>query len=276
MVNIVTKINGDTLSAAEFNQLPDELENLVTDSTQTPSAAILDQVSKGIANYSTVGTYFIDSGAANAYVLSPVSPFKAPTSYFDGMLLRFRAGNANTGASTINLNALGVKSIKENDGTTDLASGDIIITADTFLRFDSGNDAFLLDRFVPQATETFAGGAEIATAAEVLALTDNTKMLTPGNLDNAFPNSIGNSGFQKLPNNLIEQWGVNTVNGNTTLTVSLPIAFPTSIRNGVLTLNGISITQQDATLIDLFSLTQIKISNGDGANLSIFWRVLGR
>lgn len=85
--------------AASFNLLP------------IPSAII-----GGISNYA------VDTGAANAYVIS-VSP-STITSYVDGLTLRFKATNANTAASTINVNSLGLKSIVRPDGTS-LVADDI-------------------------------------------------------------------------------------------------------------------------------------------------------
>jgi hypothetical protein len=52
--------------------------------------------------------YAVDTGAADAYVVA-LSP--ALTAYTAGHVVRFKATNANTGASTINVNGLGVKSI---------------------------------------------------------------------------------------------------------------------------------------------------------------------
>jgi hypothetical protein len=52
------------------------------------------------------------------------------------MTICFRAGNANTGASTVNVNSAGVKNLKKEDGTTDLASGDILTTRDSIFRYD--------------------------------------------------------------------------------------------------------------------------------------------
>ena len=43
-MDIVSKINGNTLSATEFNQIPTELEALITSSGQTVSDAILNQI----------------------------------------------------------------------------------------------------------------------------------------------------------------------------------------------------------------------------------------
>lgn len=71
-------------------------------------------------------TYVADSGSANAYaaVLTP-----AVTSYVAGLGVFLKIANANTGASTLNVNSLGTKNIKRPDGSNpsanDLVAGQI-------------------------------------------------------------------------------------------------------------------------------------------------------
>lgn len=138
-MDIVSKINGNTLSATEFNQMSIELETLITSSGQTVSDAILNQDTIAVSRYAA-NNFYIDSGAADAYVLtlaaSMTNPVSATVGYFVGMTIRFRAGNANTGASTVNVNSAGVKNLKQADGTTDLAAGDIPTTQDSVFRYD--------------------------------------------------------------------------------------------------------------------------------------------
>lgn len=71
---------------------------------------------------STNTNYAVDTGVADAYVVT-LSP--ALGLYSAGVLVQFKASNANTGTSTVNVNGLGVKTIKKLDGATNLASGDI-------------------------------------------------------------------------------------------------------------------------------------------------------
>ncbi len=136
-----SKVDGDTVGASEWNQLA-SIDNFISTSGQTPSTDNLNQTGIAAARYSSGGQFYTDSGIANAYVLSPVSPFKSPVSsgsgegYFVGMTIRFRAGNANTGASTVNINSAGVKNLKKEDGTTDLAAGDIPINRDSVFRYN--------------------------------------------------------------------------------------------------------------------------------------------
>lgn len=70
-----------------------------------------------------ISSYAVDTGAANAYVIS-IAPATL-VAYTDGMTLLFKASNANTGASTINLNSLGLRSIVRPDGTS-LVADDIV------------------------------------------------------------------------------------------------------------------------------------------------------
>jgi hypothetical protein len=132
---------GNTVAAAEWNQLAD-VDNFTTSAGLTPSTTNLNQLGISSARYSSAGNYFTDSGTANAYVLSSVSPFNSPVSatagegYFVGMKIRFRAGNANTGSSTVNVNSAGVKNLVLEDGSTALPAGIISTTADSLFRYD--------------------------------------------------------------------------------------------------------------------------------------------
>ena len=180
-MDIVSKINGNTCSATEFNQIPTELEALQTSSGQTSSDAILNQVSIGTSRYAA-NNFYIDSGVADAYVLtlaaSMTNPVSATIGYFIGMIIRFRAGNANTGASTVNINSAGVKNLKKEDGTTDLAAGDIPTSQDSIFRYDG--TSFVLN--TGQASTTAKGIIEIATDAEVIAGTDTSRAIVPSAL----------------------------------------------------------------------------------------------
>lgn len=83
--------------------------------------------------------YAVDStGSANAYI---VSMPKTATSYVDGMLVVFRSANTNTGASTINVDSLGVKTIKRQNGD-DLSAGDIVANVPVSMRYSSATGYF--------------------------------------------------------------------------------------------------------------------------------------
>lgn len=168
-----SKIDGNTVGASEWNQLAD-VDNFVISSGQTPATSNLEQLGIGSARYSSGGQFFTDSGTANAYVLSPVSPFKSPVSsgagegYFNGMIIIFRAGNANSGASTVNVNGAGVKNLKKANGT-DVITGDILTTSDVTFRYDGTN--FVKVENVNPATNTIQG---ISYLPQKITITNNT------------------------------------------------------------------------------------------------------
>lgn len=114
-INATLAKNGENAATGNLNLGNNRYTN-AADGTAGDDLATVSQAQSGGLNYAT------DTGAANAYVISP-SP--AITAYAAGQTFRFIAVNANTGASTLNVSGLGTKTIKKNGNTTDLASGDI-------------------------------------------------------------------------------------------------------------------------------------------------------
>jgi hypothetical protein len=90
------------------------------------------------------------------------------------------------------------------------------------------------------ATETTSGHIELATVAEAQAGTDTERAVTPAGLAAAlseidltgyvqsseFTQSLGESGWQRLPSGLILQWGTGSVSTGVATEVTLPIAYP--------------------------------------------------
>lgn len=165
---------GNTVAAAEWNQFAD-IDNFIITSGQTPASGDLNQLGIAAARYSSGGQFYTDSGTANAYVLTPVSPFKAPVyatnTYFDGMIIRFRAGNANTGASTININSVGAKDLQKENGSA-LTAGDIQPYSDVAFRYNG--TAFV--KFSGNATITSKGQTFLSNPITIAnnATTPNT------------------------------------------------------------------------------------------------------
>ncbi len=77
-----------------------------------------------LVNDSGIGlcSYAVDTGSANNYVVTLASP---PTSYQSGMILAVTPANSNTGASVINVNSLGNKTVLTALGAT-LAPGELV------------------------------------------------------------------------------------------------------------------------------------------------------
>lgn len=108
--------------------------------------------------------YGIDTGTANAYAVA-FSP--AVTALSDGMVVKFKAQNANTGASTFNPSGLGARPIVSNSGAA-LSSGMIPANGDIWLQYNSsiGTGSWVL-----LAGQNF-GNAALATI--MASMTDTT------------------------------------------------------------------------------------------------------
>lgn len=141
----------------------------------------LDEVSAGfdlmpspVALQSGAANYAADIGAVNAYAVTLSSQI---TSYAAGLVVRFRASAANTGASTLAVNGLTAKSIVRPNGSV-LVAGDILAGQIVEVFYDSTGDKFQLPASATGGSSVnFSGtaggtvdlltGASIASAATV-------------------------------------------------------------------------------------------------------------
>jgi len=81
----------------------------------------------------------------------------------------------------------------------------------------------------PDATETVKGKAEIATNAETIAGSDDTKIVTPAKLRYGFLFSFGSNGYIAFPSWLmgfIIQWGNTATSASGLANITLPITYP--------------------------------------------------
>ena len=157
MQDLNDKVFGGTLTAAEWNEVPSEIQNVIEALGQTLSSGDLDQLGKSIAGYVANGTFYTETGIADAYVLAKIGLKQSATAYTDGFQASFLAGNISTGPSTVNVAGLGVKNIKVSGGS-DPVSGDI--TGRVSIIFDGINDWFeLLNPDSLNVKPPFSGGA---------------------------------------------------------------------------------------------------------------------
>lgn len=126
-------------------------------------AAEYTLVQAGFALLDHQGT---DSGAVNAYV---VTTNGAPTTaYADGQIVWFKPLTGNSGAATINVNGLGVVSIKTIQGST-LASGQMPTNAWCTLYYNSSFSAWTL--IAPNAGVVAVGTVSAAAPTNKVGLT---------------------------------------------------------------------------------------------------------
>jgi len=111
------------------------------------------------------------SGTAAGTDTYTISFTPAVTSYASGQRFFVIFTNANTGASTINVNGLGAKALTKN-GSVALASGDIAAGQAYVISYDG-------TRFQILGKISAGGGGTVATAAELNTGTDNIKYASP-------------------------------------------------------------------------------------------------
>lgn len=92
-----------------------------------------------------------DTGAANAYLITFAPGQPIPAAYVAGMGVKFKALVTNTGASTINVNGLGVIAIKRANGSA-LAAADITSGGIVELTYDGVN--FQMQNYLGTGTNT--------------------------------------------------------------------------------------------------------------------------
>ncbi len=78
-------------------------------------------------------TYAADSGAADTYVIT-LDP--APVAYATGQMFLVDIANANTGASTLNVNGLGAKNVFDNRTGAALTGGELQVGSGYFFYYD--------------------------------------------------------------------------------------------------------------------------------------------
>jgi hypothetical protein len=147
MKNIPDKTDniGERFNASEYNSVTNEEKNAILTTGQTLTESDLFQLAKAIAAYSSASTYYVDSGSTNTYQLSSVGTFQSPAKYYDGMEIRFRPQNSNTGASTVTPPELSQKPIKQRDGVTNLSPDDLKAGVLEVLVYDGARDIFTLE-----------------------------------------------------------------------------------------------------------------------------------
>lgn len=189
-----------SFTSSNANDVIQEEQNTITDSGQTliPIANPADntQLSEAVSRNAAAATFYVDSGAANVYVLTALGSFKAPSAYLDGQVVRWVADNANTTASTINSGAVGVKDLTFEDGTA-LAGGEVSTVNTNVARYDLANDRFILD--VSIKSDTTANLTKGYTTDEFDGGTQSSGTFTPDFTDEQIQKLINGGAFTLAP-----------------------------------------------------------------------------
>ena len=133
--NPVAGTPGSLIPAAWGNSVTEELLGVIKGAGLTPDEVELGQLFLAVRKISQTGLvdYAIDTGTANNYraTYAPAVP-----NLVDGLVLRFKALNANTGASTFSANGLAAKPIVGVDHNA-VQEGEITAAGDVWVQWNS-------------------------------------------------------------------------------------------------------------------------------------------
>jgi len=133
--NPVAGTPGSLIPAIWGNSVTDELLGVIKGAGVTPDEVDLGQLLLAVRRINQTGLvdYAMDTGTANAYRAN-----YAPVvlNVVDGLVLRFKALNANTGASTFSANGLAAKPIVGVDHNA-VQEGEITASGDVWVQWNS-------------------------------------------------------------------------------------------------------------------------------------------
>lgn len=201
--------------------------------------ANFSNVNAAINSALTYSNYAADTGAADNYsvTLSGIT-----TTYTAGLYIQFKAANTNTGASTLNVNAQGAKSIVLTDGSA-LPAGAILIGAIVTVMYDGTNFQLLNDS--SGAGETFSNVTVTGTITDNNINVSGLANIAGGLKTNALTGYLygnGNSG-NVTASTTIPNAGLansNVVIGNTTATLGTTVTSIGNLSVDNLTINSVS------------------------------------
>lgn len=162
---------------AGVRALASQVNNIATEiSTGLDLLPTEVQLKRGLTRFA------VDTGAADAYVVTlPYTP-----ALVDGLEVSFRPINNNTGASTINVNALGAKAIVLYDLTT-LDANAIVANSMVTVRYSQPGDHFVL--------MTGAAAVQSVNDATTLDGLDSTQFLRSDVADTYTSGAVGSDGL---------------------------------------------------------------------------------
>ncbi|HDV8348841.1 TPA: hypothetical protein RKT01_000579 [Burkholderia vietnamiensis] len=247
-------------------------QNAVDDGT---TATLLSNLAAAVAVSARQNPVLSDTGTANTYAVANLAAFPAyPT--VSGLVIDVSIANANTGASTLNVDGLGAKPIY-GLALQPLQGGELIVKGVACFLYvvastvNSGNGAWILMEC--------AGGAQ-----QVAPATQSGHAVQLGQ----FSASLGapySSGYQKFSSGLIMQWGQAITNASSGTTVTFPIAFPNNaiIGFGTFVDTGSGATTSAWTTVSTLTTTSALVSAWtaagtrlSGSGLTMTYVVFGR
>lgn len=140
------------------SQIVQVVYDLDSDTFQLQTPVAKQQVSQSGAEI-----YGADAGANDTYTAT-LSP--APTAYASGQVYRIYCNTANTGAATLNINALGAKDIRKN-GSAALETGDILAGQVIEVVYEAGAGYFQLISPVATMPKVYVGTFSLSASGSL-------------------------------------------------------------------------------------------------------------
>ena len=198
--------------------------------------------------------YAVDTGTVNTYI---VAPPHTPSGYVDGLRVTFRALNTNTGASTVNVSGLGVKTIRLTDSSV-LSANNIQATAPSEIVYSTASGYFHLSTGLvglASGVSTFLGTPSSANLATAVTDETGTGKLVFGTSPTLVSPLLGTPTSVVLTNATGTAAGLTS--GNVTTNANL---------TGHITSTG------NATVLGSFSSAQLAVALTDetGTGVSVF------
>ncbi|KKA05399.1 hypothetical protein VP02_23185 [Pseudomonas ogarae] len=163
--NPVTGAPGSLIPAAWGNSVTQELLGVITGAGMVPDEADLGQLLLAVRKINQAGLvdYALDTGTVNAYSAT-YKP--APSALVDGLILRFKAARANTGASTFAPNGLPANPIVGLDHNA-IQSGEITVGGDVWVQWNSsiGSGAWVMIASTGMTKDTGSDVGDIKVVA---------------------------------------------------------------------------------------------------------------
>lgn len=129
--------NGSTVAKGVFQEATQAQTDARTQVGSTGADLVVNPVTLRATKYHD---FAASSTGTDAYAITPTP---AVSAYADGQDFTFEADVANTGAATLNVSALGAKTIKKY-GNKDLESSDVVAGSIVKVTYDLDSDTFML------------------------------------------------------------------------------------------------------------------------------------
>lgn len=175
-------------------------------------------------------TAFSSTGSPTAQILTPIPAISA---YAPGLKFSVTFNVASGVNPSMNISGRGDKLLKQYDASGAKVAATFGAGQISDVAYD-GVDLVLLNKgqSAIQATETVLGSARVATQALTNAGVDDSTIVTPKKMRFGFLISLTANGYIMFPSwmsGLIIQWGLSAqIPNNTTISVPLPMAYPTA------------------------------------------------